>query len=81
MEHAGGQHVADQCIIHVQPGNALFLGDATYGRPGAQWDREAWPPRFRAFWRAGLHGTSRGTGRPPTPERFAQRIERLLAEA
>lgn len=39
MEHVGGQHEPDQCLIHTRPDNVLFLGDATYGRGRReQWD-------------------------------------------
>lgn len=31
MEHIGGMHATDHCVIRVQPGNVLFIGDAPYG--------------------------------------------------
>ncbi len=31
IDHIGGLHATDQCVVRVQPGNVLFVGDAPYG--------------------------------------------------
>lgn len=75
MEHVGGQHEPDQCIIHVQPANVLFLGDATYGRgPRERWNREALSQELSAFLARGADWYVEGHRAPSPAARFAQRI-------
>lgn len=77
MEHVGGQHEPDQCIIHVQPGNVLFVGDATYGRgPKEQWDRAALDADLRGFFARGANWYVEGHRPPVRAKAFAERIER-----
>jgi hypothetical protein len=78
MEHVGGEHEPDQSIVLVQPGNVLFLGDATYGRAGSdQWSREALAAALRGFLQRGAAWYVEGHRTPATAERFAGRIERF----
>jgi glyoxylase-like metal-dependent hydrolase (beta-lactamase superfamily II) len=77
VEHVGGQHEPDQCIVHVQPGNVLFLGDATYGRgPKDSWDRAALDEALRGFLARGADWYVEGHRPPVRAEAFAARIER-----
>ncbi len=82
MEHVGGQHEPDQCLVHVQPGNVLFLGDAAYGHPSSTeaWDREALAGTLRGFMeRYDAEWYVEGHRTPADRDRFAERIERLRA--
>ena len=79
MEHVGGQHEPDQCTVHVQPGNVLFVGDATYGRGArAQWDRRALAAAYQHFLDSGAEWIAEGHRRPATAEAFAARGRALL---
>ena len=82
MTHVGGQHEPDQCIVHVQPGNVLFLGDATYGRGARErWDRADLGQALRRFADRGADWVVEGH-RPPAPAaRFRQRAEQLVRHA
>jgi len=79
MQHVGGTHEPDQCIIHVQPGNVLFLGDATYGRgPKKKWDRPALIEAMNSFLARGAEWYVEGHRTPATHKRFAKRLERFV---
>ena len=79
MEHVGGQHEPDQCIVHVQPANVIFLGDATYGRGSpSSWDREALAQTLSGFLARGADYYVEGHRAPATREQFRQRIRELL---
>lgn len=81
MEHVGGAHEPDQCIVHVEPGNVLFLGDATYGRGAkAQWDRALLGAALQGFLARGAAWYAEGHRAPATAARFAARVARFLEE-
>jgi glyoxylase-like metal-dependent hydrolase (beta-lactamase superfamily II) len=79
MEHVAGQHEPDQCIIHIRPGNVLFLGDATYGSASstAVWNRQALADTLRGFMDRGAEWFIEGHRTPADRQRFEGRIERL----
>ena len=78
MTHVGGQHEPDQCIVHVQPGNVLFLGDATYGRGGSErWDMAALGAELLAFADRGAEWYVEGHRPPARAARFRQRARRV----
>nr|MBA3531194.1 MBL fold metallo-hydrolase [Ardenticatenales bacterium] len=65
MEHVGGQHEPDHCIVHVTPGNVLFLGDATYGRGmKVEWNLPALAETMQGFLATGAAWFVEGH-RPP----------------
>ena len=82
VEHVGGQHEPDQCIVRVRPANVLFLGDAVYGHGAPDtWD---YPPLIRsleAFLARGADYYVEGHRSPADREQFATRIEQLRREA
>lgn len=79
MQHVGGTHEPDQCIIHVQPGNVLFLGDTTYGRGAKKkWDRPALIDAMNGFLERGAEWYVEGHRTPATHKRFAKRLERFI---
>jgi glyoxylase-like metal-dependent hydrolase (beta-lactamase superfamily II) len=78
MEHVGGEHEPDQSIIHVTPGDVLFLGDATYGRgPQETWNNEALAAAMQGFLDRGAAWFIEGHRSPVRRDSFRRRIERL----
>ena len=76
IEHVGGQHEPDQCTVLVEPGNVLFVGDATYGRgPKATWDRRALAAAAQHFLDSGAEWIVEGHRAPSTAAAFAERFE------
>jgi glyoxylase-like metal-dependent hydrolase (beta-lactamase superfamily II) len=44
VQHVGGDHSAESCVVYVSPDRLLFLGDATYASPqGALTQQRAFP--------------------------------------
>ena len=82
VEHVGGQHEPDQCVVRVRPANVLFLGDAVYGHgpPGA-WDYPALIHSLETFLARGADYYVEGHRSPADRERFAARIEQLRRDA
>ncbi len=82
VEHIGGQHEPDQCLVHVRPGNVLFLGDAAYGRgPKSNWDHAALDEALRGFLARGAEWYVEGHRPPVRADAFAERIERRAHNA
>lgn len=80
MEHVGGTHEPDQCIIEVQPGNVLFLGDATYGRgPRKEWDVAQLGEELRGFLARRADWYVEGHQPPVEQSQFAKRIIALTS--
>lgn len=40
VEHVGGDHAADSCVMYVEPDRALFLGDILYEAPSGGYTLE-----------------------------------------
>jgi glyoxylase-like metal-dependent hydrolase (beta-lactamase superfamily II) len=79
VEHVGGQHEPDQCIVHVQPGNVLFLGDAAYGRGSqSQWNYPQLGAALRDFLARRADWYVEGHRTPARAESFARRIEHFM---
>jgi len=82
VEHVGGQHEPDQCIVHVRPANVLFLGDAVYGRGAPDtWDYPALIEELEAFLARGADYYVEGHRSPADRQQFAARIEQLRHDA
>ncbi len=78
VEHVGGQHEPDQCLVHVEPGNVLFLGDAVYGRgPRAAWDLVDLRQALAGFLDRGAAWYVEGHRPPADRETFRGRLARL----
>lgn len=78
LEHVGGPHEPDQCIVHVQPGNVLFLGDAAYGRgPRGDWGHAALIAMMESLLARGADWYVEGHRPPADEQTFRQRMERL----
>lgn len=81
MEHVGGTHEPDQCLVHVQPGNVLFLGDTTYGRGSKKkWDRPALVEAMEGFVARRADWYVEGHRHPAQAERFAKRVARFAQQ-
>lgn len=82
VEHVGGQHEPDQCLVHVRPANVLFLGDAVYGRgaPDA-WDYPALIQTLERFLDRGADHYVEGHRSPADRRTFAARIDQLRRDA
>ncbi|MDX1688338.1 MAG: MBL fold metallo-hydrolase [Candidatus Promineifilaceae bacterium] len=82
VEHVGGQHEPDQCIVHVRPANVLFLGDAVYGRGAPDsWDSPTLIHDLEAFLARGADYYVEGHRSPADRRTFADRIEQLRRDA
>lgn len=82
VEHVGGQHEPDQCIVHVQPANVLFLGDAVYGRGAPDnWDYPALIQTLEGFLDRSAGYYVEGHRSPADRHTFAARIEQLRRDA
>lgn len=82
MQQVGGPHEPDQCVVHVRPGNVLFLGDAAYGRgPKKRWNVDALLPELERFleWDADYYVV--GHEEPAGRATFQRRIAHLAANS
>ena len=80
LEHVGGVHEPDQCVVHVRPGNVLFIGDLPYGRGSRDtWDTAAIANGLEALlaWDAAYY--VEGHRRPADPVALRGRIAKLRA--
>jgi glyoxylase-like metal-dependent hydrolase (beta-lactamase superfamily II) len=78
MEHVGGPHEPDQCVVHVRPGNVLFLGDAAYGRGKIKnWDIDALTAELEGFLEWGADYYVTGHEEPAGREAFRKHIAQL----
>lgn len=78
--NVGGPHEPDSSIVHVQPDNVLFLGDAPYGRgPQASWDHTAILAMQRRLYDLDAAWYVEGHRAPQRQADFGRRIERLAA--
>lgn len=78
MQHVGGPHEPDQSVVHVRPGNVLFLGDAAYGQGRRhEWNLDQLIPELECFLEWGADYYVTGHEEPAGREAFKKRITEL----